>query len=203
MPVGGCRWLSRFGSLTRPGHGLILLTSGAGRVVSRISERRIGRYALRMPVKAQLGGHKFDLERLAELFSHGDPKVVKADEGFFLEATALDGLLYEASRMREAATVILARFNGVARLRDASFRPVRLLNRYVNDAGSGNTMIDVGDEARVRDTATVVVVGTAEARFGALNGRIAVNGVVAEPEAPGARYLDLASANTDVAELLL
>ena len=171
-------------------------------MVSRISERRIGRYALHMPVKAQLDGHDFDLERLAELFPHGDPKVVKADEGFFLEATALDGLFHEASRMREVATLILAQFNGVARLRDAGFRRVRLLNRYVNDSGSVHTMIDVGDEACVRDTATVVVAGTAEARLGTLNARVAVNGVVAKPEAPGASYLDLTSVNTDVAELL-
>jgi hypothetical protein len=41
-----------------------------------------------------------------------------------------------------------------------------------------------------------------KARLGTLNARVAVNGVVAKPEAPGASHLDLASVNTDVAELL-
>ncbi|MGH3692589.1 MAG: hypothetical protein ACRDRX_01045 [Pseudonocardiaceae bacterium] len=60
----------------------------------------------------------------------------------------------------------------------------------------------MGDEMCIRDTATVVVASTAEGRLGAPNARVAVNGVVAEPEAVGVSYLDVASANTDVAELL-
>ena len=58
------------------------------------------------------------------------------------------------------------------------------------------------DETRVRDTATVVVAGTAEARLGALNARVAINGVIVEREPEGPRYLALASSNKDVAELL-
>lgn len=139
-----------------------------------------------MPVKAQLDGHQLDLKCLAELFPDGDIKVVKTEEGFFLEAIALDGLFPELGRMQDKATTMLKRLNGVARLQNADFRPIRLLDCYVNDyPGSRHIAIGVTDEAPARDTAIV-----------------AMNGVIAESEAAGPRDLDLASSNPNVDELL-
>lgn len=39
MPLGGCHWLSRSGSLRRPGHGLILVSPSRLRSTPNIASR--------------------------------------------------------------------------------------------------------------------------------------------------------------------
>lgn len=137
-----------------------------------------------MGVRAELDGHPFDLDTLARHFPTGDPHIVVTDESAFLEATALDDMLHDTGRLVDTANEHLARLNGWVVLADAEYQPVRLRNRFVRDGGPTHMHIVVGDEARARDNLTVVAVGTAETRLGALNVTAAVDGVPVEPPPP-------------------
>jgi hypothetical protein len=84
-----------------------------------------------MTVRAELEGHPFDLDALAREFPTDDTHVVVADEGTFIEATALDALFDDAGRLVNTANEQLARLNGYAILADAGYQAVRLRNRFV------------------------------------------------------------------------
>jgi hypothetical protein len=95
---------------------------------------------------------------------------------------------------------LLARLNGHAMLDDAGYRPVRLLNRFV--PGPGDVYAVVGDEVRVGEQFAVVA-ATAEARLGALNATVVVDGSVpVTPTPTGPRQLARAAANSDADDLL-
>lgn len=136
-----------------------------------------------MAAKAQLQGHDFDLATLVETFADGDPKVVRNADSFYIEASALDPHFGDGGQLHEIASVILTQFNGVAHLRDSGFRAVKLLDRYVNDAGAAHAVVSA--EARLRG-----------------QGTLTVGGVPPKVDAPGPRYLSLASSNDDLADLL-
>lgn len=156
-----------------------------------------------MSVRAELDGHSFDLDTLARHFPTGDPHIVVTDEGTFLEATALDDMFDDTGRLVNTANEHLARLNGWAVLADAGYQPVRLRNRFVRDGGPTHMHIVVGDEARARDSLTVVTVRTAETRLGALNVTAAVDGVPVEPPPPeGPRRLARAASDKNVDDLL-
>ncbi len=158
-----------------------------------------------------LDGHEFDLAALARRFPTGDPRVVTTDEGTFIEAADLDAVDFtDAARLVEVAAGILARLNGWAMLDDAGYRPVKLRNRFHRDREATDTHIVLGDEARTRDEASVVVVGTAEARLGGLNATITITatasnggvpGIPPQPEGP--RQLARAAAHSDADDLLV
>jgi len=95
-------------------------------------------------------------------------------------------------------------------LDDAGYRPVKLRNRFHRDREATDTHIVLGDEARTRDEASVVVVGTAEARLGGLNATITITatasnggvpGIPPQPEGP--RQLARAAAHSDADDLLV
>ena len=154
-----------------------------------------------------LDGHEFDLNALARLFPAGDPQVVTTDEGTFIEAAALDAVDFtDAARLVEVAAGILARLNGWAMLDDPGYRPVKLRNRFHRHRQATDTHIVLGDEARVRDEATVLVAGSAEARLGGLTAtvRTASSGGVSEtpPQPEGPRQLARAATHPDADDLL-
>jgi len=160
-----------------------------------------------MAVRALIDGHQFDLQALTELFPKGDPRVIQDDNEdgqYFLEAAELDALFTDPGAMHGAAIAVLAQLVGAARLDDDSFYPVRVVGRYDRHrpAGGTETTIQVTDSAHTRDRVTVVAVEAAESRgqVGAVT--ILTNGVQVKPEPRGPRYLALAAAHPDVAELL-
>lgn len=81
-------------------------------------------------MKVWLEGHQFDLESLAELLPTGDIRVeADGNGGFYLTANEIDnrpaGVPFYA-----IAPVVLQRINGLARARNASYRPISLSGRY-------------------------------------------------------------------------
>jgi hypothetical protein len=150
-------------------------------------------------VRAELDGHEFDLAVLARHFPTGDPRIVNDDGRTYLEATALDDVFNDGGQLVATASELLARLNGHAMLDDAGYRPVKLLNRFVD--GPADTHLVVGDQAGVREHAVVVAV-TAEARLGALVAGVAVDGVPVTPTPTGPRQLARAAANSDADDLL-
>ncbi len=146
----------------------------------------VGLYAGCMTVKAWLEGHQFDLEALAELMPSGDTRVVREGDDYYLTSTEIDNRA-DGVKFYEVAPAILQRVNGLARSRDAGYRPVRLSGRY--------------HEGERRHT--VVQVGTAECRSKVGVVRVLVNGQQQSPAPPDApeHFLHAAS-NSDVAEAL-
>jgi hypothetical protein len=138
-------------------------------------------------VKVWLEGHQFDLEALAELLPTGDIRVeADGNGGFYLTANEIDNSPAGVP-FYEVAPVVLQRINGLARARNASYRPVSLSGRY--------------QEGDIRHQ--VVRVGTAECREQAMPIIPLINGTPApSPPLPGPRYAALASVDADVAEVL-
>lgn len=141
-----------------------------------------------MVVKARLDGHSIDLDTVERLFGNGDPLVGRDGQGYYLASPSLDPVFQDGGRLTAAASELLRRVNGAARVLDSSFQPVRLVGNYSN-----------GDHAH-----HVVVADTAYARAQAMPIAVVVNGVAVVPEAPtlGERYTQLASLHPDVAEAL-
>jgi len=153
-----------------------------------------------MVVKAKLEGHVFDLDALVELFREGEPKVAKEEDGYYLASSELDGLMDDGGPLVEAATRLLQKVTGIARILDSSFRPVTMPGTFVEDSGDGG-----------RRRQHVAGALTAELRIKA---SFVASGVVStsdgrppEPEpspAPpeGPLFIQLAASHPDVAEAL-
>jgi hypothetical protein len=120
-----------------------------------------------MTVRAELEGHPFDLDALAREFATGDPHIVVTDEGTFLETTALDALFDDPGRLVDTANEHLARLNGYAILAEA-IRPCGFAAGSSGEDGPTHVHLVAYDEARARDSLTVVAPVTAEARATAL-----------------------------------
>ena len=116
-----------------------------------------------MTVRSELDGHEFDLAALARHFPTGDPRIVNDDGRTYLEATALDDVFNDGGQTRRDGQRALGPAQDRSTLDDAGYRPVKLLNRFVD--GPADTHLVVGDQAGVREHAVVVAV-TAEARLG-------------------------------------
>ncbi|MGH3669146.1 MAG: hypothetical protein ACRDSH_00705 [Pseudonocardiaceae bacterium] len=138
-------------------------------------------------MKAWLEGHQFDLEALAELLPTGDIRVEgDGNGGFYLIANEIDNRPAGVP-FYEIAPVILQRINGLARVKNASYRPVWLSGRYQE-----------GDKRH-----QVVQLGTAECRVQARPLIPLIDGApVASRPPPGQRYTALASVDVDVAQVL-
>jgi len=141
-----------------------------------------------MLIKARLKGHEFDLLTLAELFREGDPAVATDHEGYYLSFTASDGLLDDGARLSDAASVLLRRCNGVARMLSSEFRPVGLTGRFSDETGRQHQVV-LADTAEVRARANPVTVS--------MGGK-----PPPPPPAPGPSYVQLAQTHSDVAEVL-
>jgi hypothetical protein len=138
-------------------------------------------------VKAWLEGDQSDLAALAELLPTGDVRVEPdGNGGFCLIANEIDNRPAGVP-FYEIAPVVLQRINGLARVRNASYRPVWLSGRYQE-----------GDSRH-----QVVRVGTAECRGQAMPIIPLINGApVSSQPLSGRRYAALASVDADVAEVL-
>lgn len=142
-------------------------------------------YAVEVTVKAWLTGHEFDLEYLVDLLPSRDVRVVKEGDQFYLTSTALDAAGDDAASGYDIAQRLLTQICGMARARDPDFKNVKLTGRYQD-----------GEQTHV-----VGLAATLEIRA-----QIRGAGVVAGDDVPppprGARYLSIAGANRDVAEVL-
>ncbi len=141
-----------------------------------------------MLIKARLKGHEFDLITLAELFREGDPAVAADDEGYYLSFTAPDELFHDGGGLYDAASVLLRRVNGVARMLSSDFRPVGLTGRFDDEAGR---------------QAAVVLADSVETRTRVNHVTLSVGGEQPPPPpVPGPGYVQLAQSLPDVAEVL-
>ncbi|WP_427923848.1 hypothetical protein [Streptomyces sp. cg40] len=146
-----------------------------------------------MAVKARIEGHAFDLDTLCELFSAGEPQISKENDGYYLGSHDLDGLIDDAGRLVEIASLLLRRVVGIARALDSSFRPVALTGQFMDDSDNGKRHHVVGAAtAEIRAKAFAVgVVTTAD-------------GSPPPPPPPpqGPSYMQLVGEHPDVAEVL-
>lgn len=141
-----------------------------------------------MSVKAWLQGHEFDLQDLADLLPSGDTRVQKDEEGYFLTSVEIDNRAADVSRHQIALT-LLARVNGLGRVQNPNFHPVRLSGRYT-DEGAVHHVWAVDDVVvRVRSSVAGVVSESA--------GELPLS-----PLPAGPRRALLAASNANVAEAL-
>jgi hypothetical protein len=89
-------------------------------------------YAQGMDWKARLDGHGFDLDTLVEIFREGDPVIGRDDDGYYMSSSAFDGL-EEPVAVKDHAEILLRAVNGLGRLLDASFEPVRLSGSFKDE----------------------------------------------------------------------
>lgn len=94
-----------------------------------------------MAVKAWLEGRSIDMETLARLFPEGkDPHVGADDAGYYLTSSAFERL-HDGEQLHGAATTLLTRVNGVARVLAPGFRPIGLTESFYDDIGRRHTVV--------------------------------------------------------------
>jgi hypothetical protein len=140
-------------------------------------------------VRAWLEGDTPDLRSLAKLLGEGDVHVIRdADEDrYYLTAPAIDNPA-EPGRFDKAAEALLRRINGMARVRDSSYRPVKLTGKY-SDGDTAHVFAELGLQVRPQLTVTAVVVGP--------DGK-----PQPDPPSPWPGRLALAESNSDVSDVL-
>lgn len=122
-----------------------------------------------------------------------DPQVQEDADGFYFESERLDDFEDIGNDGHRVAEQIVREMNGVARMLDSTFRPVRLVGRY---AKGGNVHIVVTDTLEIRDHATVTASGVVTDAAG----YVVVGS--AEPDPVGPRLLALSDRSAPVAEAL-
>ena len=148
-------------------------------------------------VKALLAGHEFDLQDMTELFPSGDPSVTKDDEGYWLSSASLEPHCDDAVSLDGAASALLERVVGTARLARPGIRPVTLVHRYSverPDGGKQHTIVQA-ETIEVRARAFVVAVGE-------VIGDSSPGPPAPPQETDEQRALRLAATNEDVARAL-
>jgi hypothetical protein len=111
-----------------------------------------------MTVKAWLEGHPVDLAALAYLLPNGEVRVIRDDDNegrYYLAAPEIENPS-EPGRFDESAQRLIGWINGLARARDASYRPVSL-SGIVTDT-DGNITVFPGS-ARIEIRPGIAVVG--------------------------------------------
>jgi len=141
-----------------------------------------------MAIKARLGDNSFDLETLARRFRQGDPQVSTDGEGYYLTSSRFDGLMHDGGKLVEMASSLLRKVNGVARVRDPGFRPVRLTGCFSDDAGNSHVV--------------VTYTGSAEVHLQASDATVVVDGQQQAPPPRGPEDIQLSETNPDVDEAL-
>jgi hypothetical protein len=131
-----------------------------------------------MAWKAYLRGHDQDLRTLRREFASGDPKVSENESGTFLESPRLDGSPGDHVALSKDAAELLVAINAAARMLEASYQPVELVNRFEDETGAF-TAILVSDTLTIREEVAITVSGR-------------VDGPSAAPTLPGP---DLAAAS--------
>ncbi len=100
--------------------------------------------------KAQLQGHSFDLDTLADLFGEGDPLIVKEGAVAYLSSSAFDPLT-TLEQVEECAERLLDIANALGRLESDSYQPVTLTGSFNSKAGGGTIHVVITDTIGVRD----------------------------------------------------
>ncbi len=107
-----------------------------------------------MSVKAWLDGDDFDLQDLTTLFAGGDIKIICDTEGYYLTSTEIDSHSADAA-LHSAAIRVLSYVNGIGRVNDPGFRPVRLVGRYSDDNGIHRIIVADTANFRARGSAAI------------------------------------------------
>lgn len=141
-----------------------------------------------MDWKARLDGHGFDLDTLVEIFREGDPVLGRDDDGYYLSSSAFDGL-EEPVAVKDRAEILLRKVNGLGRLLDSSFEPVKLSGSFTTKDGH-TTHVLSPDSARVRTRASAATV------------TVGGQPPPPPPPPPGPKYVRLADGERDVADAL-
>lgn len=89
-----------------------------------------------MPLKAWLDGEQPDLQRLAQLYATGGPKVLRDDEcgRHYLTAAELDRAHHD-DRVFDVIQILLSSMNGAAKLETPDFKSVAYARRYTTTSG--------------------------------------------------------------------
>lgn len=147
-------------------------------------------------MKAWLEGDGIDLRALTRLLSDGDVRVLHNadDDAYYLTAPEIDTPSptdnpSETGQFDKAAEALLRRINGVARVRDPSYRPVKLSGRYTDRDGTDKHVADITLELRLELSMTTVLTGP--------DGKQKPH-----PPSPWPGWLALAEARPEVAEVL-
>ena len=112
-----------------------------------------------MTMKAWLTGHEFDLQDLVDLLPSGDVRVVREDDDddFYLTSPEIDNPP-EGMAFHDAAEQLITKINGLARVKNPSFQPVALSDRYSEGEGQPIVVRAAPFQARGRlGTPTVTV----------------------------------------------
>jgi hypothetical protein len=88
--------------------------------------------------QVELTRHQFDLEDLPKWFTAPELRVVERDGHFLLEADQFDDL-NESAAVHAAARELLPRINGVAKLKNGSFRYVAVGGRVATGPSSSTS----------------------------------------------------------------
>lgn len=137
--------------------------------------------------RAQLDGHRFDLDDLVLVFGGDDPSVVQRPDGTYW---LLGSMLNHASDLEEAAAIaskLMPLMNGTAKLQFHEYRPVRVYGVFEGPSGR-HVRLEASESfagMRTRDRATITV-----------NGEPAVN------DHPASMLVEKGLARIDVAEVL-
>jgi hypothetical protein len=118
--------------------------------------------------QVEITGDRFDLEDLPGLFTNPAFRVVEVDGSYFLEASAFEAL-GTGPEVHAAARRLVTRINGIARLRNASFRAVEIGAHVKEDPDDGDprqhaVILASAVEVRAKVGAVIVKTGEQEPR---------------------------------------
>lgn len=97
--------------------------------------------------KAILTGDQPDLQALVDQWAVGDVRVVADGDRFYLTAPEIDNPP-NGKTCHDVAKQVIVRVNGLARVRNSSFRPVQLTGTYQDDDGRQHVFAEVPFAAR-------------------------------------------------------
>lgn len=113
-----------------------------------------------MTIKAWLQGEKSDLQALARLLVDIDARVVHdaSEDAYYLSAPEIDNPP-EPIRFDRAAEPLLRRINGMARVQNADYQPVRLSGKYTDHNGQNIHFAEAVFEIRLGMSMDATVIG--------------------------------------------
>jgi hypothetical protein len=145
-----------------------------------------------MNIMARLGGNPADLEAVGRLFDHGNTRIAKDSEGFYLTSPELDAVADGGVQLQEVAQVLVRHVNGVGRVLLPGFEPVSAEGRFDRFAADGS-----------KTTEIVLTVDSIVMRQTVGTPTLSVNGLVVQPPpSPAPGWVDLARTNPDVRDIL-
>lgn len=143
-----------------------------------------------MTIKAWLEGEQSDLRALTRLLVNVDARVVHdaSEDAYYLTAPEIDSPS-EPRRFDRAAEPLLRRINGMARVQNSDYRPVRLSGKYTDHNGQNIHFVEAALELRLEISVDAVVIGP--------DGK-----PKPDPPSPWPKRLALGETHSDVREVL-